>query len=65
MKLGNRNQQKAVLMLPWAVLMVLRCELVRLYIQPNLDSMLAKTNFGLYQHDELILLGTRNGHKKP
>ena len=41
------------------------CELVRLYIQPNLDSMLAKTNFGLYQHDELILLGTRNGDKKP
>ena len=36
-----------------------KCELVGLYIQPNLENILPKTNFGL-QDDGLILLRNLN-----
>ena len=39
------------------------CELVGLYIQSNLENILPKTNFGLYQDDGLILLRNLNGHQ--
>ena len=39
------------------------CELVRLYIQSNLENILPKTNFGLYQDDCLILLRNLNGQQ--
>ena len=35
-------------------------ELVGLYIQSNLENMLPKTNFGLYQDDGFILLRNLN-----
>ena len=37
------------------------CELAGLYIQPNLENILSKTNFGLYRNDGLILLRNLNG----
>ena len=39
------------------------CELVGLYIQWNLENILAKTNFGLYRDDGLILLKNFNGQQ--
>ena len=39
------------------------CELVRLYIQSNLENILPKTNFGLYWDDCLILLRNLNGQQ--
>ena len=39
------------------------CELVRLYIQSNLENILPKTNFGLYQDDGLILLRNLDGQQ--
>ena len=39
------------------------CELVGLYIQSNLENILPKTNFGLYQDDGLILLRNLNGQQ--
>ena len=37
------------------------CEFAGLYIQSNLENILLKTNFGLYQDDGLILLRNHNG----
>ena len=39
------------------------CELVGLYIQSNLETILPKTNFGLYRDDGLILLRKPNGQQ--
>ena len=39
------------------------CELVGLNIQSNLENILPKTNFGLYQDDGLILLRNLNGQQ--
>ena len=40
------------------------CEVVRLYLRSsNLENILPKTNFGLYQNDGLILLRNINGQK--
>ena len=39
------------------------CELVRLYIQSNLENILPKINFGLYRGDGIILLRNLNGQK--
>ena len=50
-------------MLPWAVLMVPRCELAGLYIHSNLENMLPKTNFELYRDDGLIILRNVNGQQ--
>ena len=36
------------------------CELVVLYIQSNLENILPKTNFGLYQDGGFILLRNLN-----
>ena len=36
------------------------CELVGLHIQPNLENILPKTNFGLYRDDGSILLRNLN-----
>ena len=62
MKLGKRNEQKAALMLPWAVFdgAKILMELVGLYIQSNLDNILPKTNFRLYRDDGLIHLKNLN-----
>ena len=38
-------------------------KLVGLYIQSNLENILPKTNFGLYQDDGLILLRNLNGQQ--
>ena len=38
-----------------------RIHFTTLYIQSNLESILPKTNFGLYRNDELILLRNLNG----
>ena len=38
-------------------------KLVGFYIQPNLDIILPKTKFGLYQNDGLVLLRNFNGHQ--
>ena len=39
------------------------CELVGLYIQSNLESILSKTNFGLYRDDGLSLIRNLNGQQ--
>ena len=39
------------------------CELVGLYIVSNLENILPKTNFELYQDDVLILLRKLNGQQ--
>ena len=39
------------------------CELVGPYIQPKLENILPKTNFGLYQDDGLILVRNVNGQQ--
>ena len=39
------------------------CELVRLYIQSNLENILPKINFALYRGDGIILLRNLNGQK--
>ena len=38
-------------------------ELVGLYIEPKLEKMLPKSNFGLYRDDGLALLGNLNGQE--
>ena len=39
------------------------CELIELYIQPKLEKILPKSNFGLYRDDGLALLRNLNGQQ--
>ena len=39
------------------------CKLVEVYIQCNLETILSKTNFGLYREKGLILLRNLNGQQ--